>query len=63
MKSLAMLSTRKDPISNQYINMLGIKKDRSLPPQLAKFCPGYKSLIKEAEDGCNDSTDNSRTDE
>ena len=62
MKSLASLPPRKDPITNPDINMSGTKKDQSLPTQLAKFCPGCKSLINKAEDGCNDYTDTSRTD-
>ena len=62
MKSLAMLPPRKDPIPNQDINILGTKKYQSLPLQLSRYFPGYKSLINEAEDGRNDSTDTSRTD-
>ena len=42
MKSRAISPPRKDPIPNQYINMLGTKKYQILPPQLAKFCPEYK---------------------
>ena len=45
MKSLAMLPPRKDPIPNQDINILGTKTYQSLPPQLAKYSTGYKSLI------------------
>ena len=45
-KSLAMSPQRKDPIPNQDIDMLGTEKDQSLPPQWAKFRPGYKSLQK-----------------
>ena len=62
MKSLAMLPPRKDPIPNQDINILGTKKYQILPPQLAKYPTGYKSLINKSEDGRNYSTDNSRTD-
>ena len=61
MKSLAMSPPGKDPITNQDINILGTKQDQSLPPQLAKYCPGYKSLINKAKDGRNDYTDTSRT--
>ena len=61
-KSLKILPPRNDPIPNQDINMLGAEKYQYLPTQLAKFCTGYKSLINEAEDGRNDSTDTSRTD-
>ena len=61
-KPLATSPPRNDPIPNPDINILGTEKDQSLPPQLAKFCPGYKSLRNKAEDGCNDSTDTSRTD-
>ena len=43
MKSLAMLPPGKDPIPNQDINRLSTKKDQSIPPQLAKYPPGYKS--------------------
>ena len=62
MKSLAMSPPRKDLIPNQDINILGTKKYQSLQPQHAKYRPGYKSLIHEAEDYLNDSTDNSHTD-
>ena len=62
MKSLAMSPQRNDPIPNQYINMLGTKTYQSLPQKLAKFRPGYKSLIKYSGQGRNDSTDTSRTD-
>ena len=57
MKSLAMLTPRRDPIPNQDINILSTKKDQSLPPQLAEFPPGFKSLINKAEDDYNCSTD------
>ena len=57
-----MSPQRKDPIPNQYINILGSKKYRSLPPKLDKYIPGYKSLINREEFGRNDSTDTSRTD-
>ena len=53
---------RKDPIPDQNINMLGTKKYQNFPPQLPKFCPGYKLLRNEADDDSNDSTDMSRTD-
>ena len=46
MKPLTTSLPRKDPIPNQDINMLGIKKYQSLPPHLPKFCPGYKLLGK-----------------
>ena len=36
-KPLTMTPQRKDPIPNQDINMLGTKKDQSLPPKLAIF--------------------------
>ena len=62
MKSLATSSPRKDPIPNQDINTLGARKYQSLPPQLPKFCPGYKSLIKKEDDDCHDYADTSRTD-
>ena len=61
-KSLAMLPPRKDPIINQDINIVGTKKDRSLPPQLPKFLPGYKSLRNKADDDRNYYTDKSHTD-
>ena len=38
------------------------QKNQSLPPQLGRFCPGYKSLINKLEDGRNYSTYTSRTD-
>ena len=62
MKSLAISPTRKDLIPNQDINILRTKTYQSLPPQLAKYCPGYKSLINAAEYGRNYSTDTSCTD-
>ena len=57
-----MSPPRKDLIPNQDINRLGNEKDQSLPPQLAKYFSGYKSLIHKAKDNHNDSTDTSRTD-
>ena len=42
MKSFAILPPRKYKVSNQYINILRTKKDQSLPPQSAKYRPGYK---------------------
>ena len=45
MKSLSMSPPRKDPIPNQDINILGTEADKILPPQYAKYRPGYKSLI------------------
>ena len=62
MKSIAMSPPRNDPIPNQDMNILINKKYQSLPPELAKYPPGYKSLINEAEDDCNDSIYTSRTD-
>ena len=62
MKSLATSPIINDPIQNQDIKMLGTKKYQSIPSKLAEFSPGYKSLINEAEDGRNDSTDTSPTD-
>ena len=66
MKPTAMLPPRKDPIPNQDINILITKKYQILSPHLAKFPPGFKSLINDAndpnstEDDRNDSTDTSR---
>ena len=57
-----MSPPRKDTIPNKDINISGTKKDQSLPQQLAKFSPGYKSLINKSEDCCNNYTDTSRTD-
>ena len=57
-----MFPPRKDLIPNQDIKMLGTKRDQILPPQLAKLCPGYKSLKNESQDGRHDSTYKSRTD-
>ena len=62
MKWLAIPPPRKDPIKNQYINRFGTKKYQILPPQLAKFCPGYKLLINETEYGRNYFTGTSSTD-
>ena len=44
-KSPAMLPPGKDIITNKDINILSTKKDKSLPPKLAKSPPGFKSLI------------------
>ena len=57
-----MSPPRKYPNSNQYINRLITKKYQSLPPQLAKYFPGYKSLKNEAEDDYNYFKDTSHTD-
>ena len=57
-----MSPPRNNPILNQDNNILGTEKDQIIPPQLAKYLPGYKSLTNKAEDGSNDSTDISRTD-
>ena len=42
MKSLAISPPRKYPIPDTDINILGTEKYQSLPPQLAKYHPGYK---------------------
>ena len=61
-----MSPQRKGQIPNQYINILITEKDPNLPPHLAKYLPGYKSLLNDAndpnstEDDRNYSTDNSR---
>ena len=57
-----MSPPRNNPILNQDINILGTEKYQIIPPQLAKYPSGYKSLINEAEDDCNDSIYTSRTD-
>ena len=62
MKSFEMSPPRKYPIQNQYINRLSTKKYQSLPAKLAKYPPGYKSLINEAEYDRNGSTDRLITD-
>ena len=41
-KSLAASPPRKDPITNQDKNTLGIEKYQSLPPHVPKFPPGFK---------------------
>ena len=61
MESPEMSPPRKDSIPNQDINRLSTKK-LHIPPQLARFPPGFKSVINKTEDDRNDSTDNSRTD-
>ena len=58
MKLLAMSPPRKDPIPNKDINILGTEKDLTLTPKLDKYRPWYKSLTNEAEDDCNDYTNN-----
>ena len=62
MKSIATSPPRKDPIPNKDINTLGTEKGQSLPPQLPRFRPGYKSLRNKADDNRHDSTDNSLND-
>ena len=39
MRSPEIFPLIKDPIPNEYIKILMTKKDQSLPPQLAKYCP------------------------
>ena len=43
-----MSPPRNYPIPNQYISRLITEKDPSLPPHLAKYPPGYKSLLNDA---------------
>ena len=62
MKSLATSPPGKFPIPNTDNNMLGKEIDYSLSPQLANFRPGPKSLLNEAENGRQYSTDMSHTD-
>ena len=57
-----MSPKRKYPIPNQQINILGNKKYQSLPPQLYKFNPCFKSLKNEADHDPNDYTNISCTD-
>ena len=64
MKSPAMYPPRKDPIPNQYINILVTQQDTSLPPIITKYPTGYKPLFNDthdqnsSEDYPNGSTDN-----
>ena len=66
MKSPAMSPPIKDPVPNQYINRLTNGQAPSLPPIIAKYIPGYKSLFNgrhdpnSTEDYPNGSTCNSR---
>ena len=66
MKSPAMSPPRKDPIPNQYNNILITKQDPSLLPIMEKYPPGYRPLFKDThdpnstEDKPNDFTYNSR---
>ena len=63
-KSPAMSTPIKDPIPNQYINILIAKQDSSLPPIKEKYPTGFKPLFNYArdtnntEDNPNDSKDN-----
>ena len=61
MKSLAMSPSRKYPIQNQDINILENKRYQSLTPHSAKYSPGFKSFINEAEDDRNNYTDTPHT--
>ena len=68
MKSPAMSPPRKYLIPKQDNNRSKTDKDQKFPPHLAKFPPGFKSLINKAhdhnsaEDDHNYSTDTSRND-
>ena len=64
MKSLAILKSRRYPISYQDNIMLGIVKDKIIPPLWPKCFPRYKLLINKADDDRIDSinTDTSRND-
>ena len=57
-----MSPPRKDPITNQDKNNLGIQKYQCLPPQVPTFPTIFKSLINEAKDDNPEITDTSFTD-
>ena len=57
-----MSPPRKYPVPSKDINILSTKKYQSLPPQLAKFLPRFKSLRNKTEYDRNNSADTSRTD-
>ena len=67
MKSHAIYPPRKDPIPNQYSNIIINEQDPILPPILEKYRTGYKKLFNDThdtnktEDELNDSAGNSRT--
>ena len=60
-----MSPTRKDPITNKYINRLIIEQAPSLPPIIATYPHRYKPLFNDThdpnitEEEPNKSTDNS----
>ena len=50
MKSPAISPPRKDPIPNQDNNILITKQDPSLPPNIERYPPWYKSLFNVTHD-------------
>ena len=61
MKSLAMSPPRKDIITNQDTNTLGLQKYQRLPPHVPPFPPIFKSLRNEPNDDNPETTDTQRT--
>ena len=61
-KSLDMSPPRKDSITNQDKNTLGLQKYQCLLPHVSPFPPGFKSLRNERNDDNPETTDISRTD-
>ena len=57
-----MYPPRKDPITNQDRNNLGLKKFQCLPSHVPQFSSGIKSLINEANCDNPETTDTSHTD-
>ena len=57
-----MSPPRKDPITNQDKNTLGLEKDQCFPPHVPTFYPGFKSVRNKENDDNPESKDTSRTD-
>ena len=53
---------RKDPITNQDKNNLGLQKYQWLPPHVTPFPTGFKSLRNKKNGDNPETTDTSRTD-
>ena len=60
-KPLAMSPPRKYPIKNQDKNIIGLKKDQWLTPEVPLFLPGNKSLRNKENDNNPETTDTSHT--
>ena len=60
LKSLALSSLRKDPITNQDKQIMRLNKYQFLIPNVLTFLPGYKRLLNEENDDNPENTDTSQ---